>query len=938
VLRRLLIHRPPLWALLILASAVFLTAWGGIEFTRVTEGWVAAIWVSNAIVLAFLLRSPTARWPWYVATGCIANLAANLLSGDAPATGFLLAACNTAEILLAAAPLRRWWGPDADLSRPSTLLPLAALAVVAGPAVSAALASAGLATLAGVPFLEVWRVWFLANGLGMMVFAPLFLTLPLTNPFAGLERRTVVRAVSVLAACAAVTVLVFAHESYPFLFLALPPLVWAAFVLGCAGAAAAITLAAAIAIGMTVAGHGPLHPAVGISLSERTVLLQAFLASAVLVAVPVATALAERRRLAGALRESEARHRLLADNSSDLIVLKHTLDGPRRYVSAACRAILGYEPEELAAIPPAELVHPEDVDALRRLYGTLAPARPQVACTFRMRHRDGRWVWMEFVYKLTLDPDTEAPVVVGTGRDVTHRKRNEAAVAAALDRAKAAARAKSTTFLATMSHEIRTPLTAVIGMADLLGERALDAEAGRYVEAIRGAGRQLLSMVNDILDFQRLDAGRMRLHERDFDLASVIDSVASVLRPVAVEKGLSLELSVTPDVPPLRGDPVRLKQILFNLLGNAIKFTAGGVVELRCAVGERADGRIDLRAEVRDTGIGIERGQLASLFQPFTQLDDSSSRRFGGTGLGLAISKQIVELMGGRIGCRSRPGEGSTFWIEVPLARGETTDVAVADASASAPATPPLDILLAEDAPLNRQLLGDLLGHRGHRVTMSENGAEFLERAGARRFDVLLVDIQMPVLDGEEAIRSLRRREGPNRATSAVALTANVMEDDRRRYLEAGFDAVLHKPIAFADLLGELARLAGRKRSAAEAVGRPEKVAAGRPSTVDWSFVEATLAGLGEAAAEDFLGQALADARKGLADLRHPALGGGDRARLAHRLKGTARSFGLVGLGDAAEAIELAAKSGRDVSPGLDRYAAALELTAEQLADRPPAS
>ena len=287
--------------------------------------------------------------------------------------------------------------------------------------------------------------------------------------------------------------------------------------------------------------------------------------------------------------------------------------------------------------------------------------------------------------------------------------------------------------------------------------------------------------------------------------------------------------------------------------------------------------------------------------------------------------------MGGRIGCESRPGEGSLFWFELPLARG----AAEAARTAAEPArAPPLAILLAEDAPLNRQLLTDMLRRHGHRATVAGDGAEFLERAREERFDVLLVDIQMPVLDGEEAVRSLRGRAGPNRAAPTVALTANVMDGDRRRYLEAGFDAVLHKPVAWDELFATLARLA-RGRAPPAPDGPPgEGPAAPDAPPVDWRFVAAALGGLPRAEADGYLAQALADAREGLAGLGDPALDPRARARLAHRLKGTARSFGLRAIGAAAEAVERA--GGGELGPALRRYAAALEATAEHLAGVPP--
>ncbi len=524
--------------------------------------------------------------------------------------------------------------------------------------------------------------------------------------------------------------------------------------------------------------------------------------------------------------------------------------------------------------------------------------------------------------------------------EVAERRQTEAELMVARSVAEEIGHTKSA-FLASMSHELRTPLTAVLGMADLLADEHLDENASRYVAAIRRSGRQLLAIVNDILDFQRLEAGRLPLHEIDFKLDEVLEDVRSAMLPMAHERSVILTVAPPADIV-VRGDAVRLKQILFNLVGNALKFTMRGRVDVLVELEDRPQGGLNLCIEVRDTGIGISTQDLGLLFQPFMQADGSTSRRFGGTGLGLTICKQLVLLMGGSITCESRPGEGSTFRFEVPLARGKVPVPLRSGASAAAEA--PLDILLAEDALLNRQLLADVLGRRGHRLVVAEHGAEFLERASERRFDVLLVDIQMPVLGGEEAIRDLRRSDGPNRDTPAVALTANVMDDDRARYLRAGFDAVQHKPIAPGELFATLASLAesGRARRAATeadvrgsvgmAAGDEQGVTPEVAPAVDWSFVAMVLESMPPAAARDFLVRALADAREGLGDFGDPSLGADGQRRLAHRLKGTARSFGLVAVGDAAEAVEHAAKDGLDIQSSLARYLAALDATARELA------
>jgi signal transduction histidine kinase len=304
------------------------------------------------------------------------------------------------------------------------------------------------------------------------------------------------------------------------------------------------------------------------------------------------------------------------------------------------------------------------------------------------------------------------------------REAGEAAEAARRE-AERSGRAKGD-FLATMSHEIRTPVTGLLGMAGLLEAEELSARQRRYLKAILTSGRQLLHIINDILDFSRFEAGKVELEAADFRLADVLEDVASVMTPQAAEKGLALELDTDEGLPPvLRGDPTRLRQVLFNLVGNALKFThRGGII---VSVGHRPEdeeGRVRLRVEVRDTGIGIPKEKQAALFRPFVQAEGSTARVYGGSGLGLAISKRLVEAMGGAIGVESVPGVGSCFWFEAPLGVGDEAALAAAPEAADLAGVRPLRVLLAEDIELNRDLLGEMLGRHGHEVVFAEDGGE----------------------------------------------------------------------------------------------------------------------------------------------------------------------------------------------------------------------
>jgi PAS domain S-box-containing protein len=497
-----------------------------------------------------------------------------------------------------------------------------------------------------------------------------------------------------------------------------------------------------------------------------------------------------------ALEESRVKLQTIIDNSVDVIAVF----GPGRtfeYLSRSCEQQSGYTVEDFTS-GRASLSHPGDESIVAE-----ALAREDAGGdgeTFRYRgvRKDGAVIWLERRARKVYGQDGAVRYIVTVTRDISEEVRHEremAAASAALEKAKVAAEVASVAksqFLATMSHELRTPMTGVMGMLDLLKGSTLDGEQARFANVAYESAENLLTILNDILDFSKIEAGQLKIEPEPFALRTEIEKVTSLLAPVAHRKGTSLRTTIDAALPDrLTGDAARIRQVLFNLVGNAVKFTSEGLVSV--GVSAQPHGRV--RLEVRDTGIGIPQASLALLFQPFVQADGSSRRKAGGTGLGLAISKSLVEAMGGRIGVESEEGRGSLFWVELPLKAAEEVQAAALPRTADAKPRRRFDILVAEDHPVNQQLLSALLKREGHAATIVGNGALAVEAIQRRAFDLVLMDVQMPVLDGIAATRAIRALAGPPAQIPIVAITANALRGDMENYLAAGMTGYVSKPI-----------------------------------------------------------------------------------------------------------------------------------------------
>ena len=508
-------------------------------------------------------------------------------------------------------------------------------------------------------------------------------------------------------------------------------------------------------------------------------------------------------------------------------------------------------------------------------------------------------------------------------------------------RAENATRAKGD-FLAVMSHEIRTPLNSIIGFADLLNEdRALCDEQRRQVGLIQSAGNMLLTVVNDLLDFSKIEARRIELVPEPFALETLIDNSVSIVRGTAEAKGLDLRVAIDPSLSPyLRGDEDRLRQVLLNLLNNAVKFTAKGFVALSVEkAGDERDGE-RIRFSVSDTGPGVEPQRHKQLFRPFFQADASITRRYGGTGLGLSISKRLIELMGGRIDFESEPGAGSTFWFLVTLPRAAKPDTLGRSAAPSTTASG-AHILLVEDLPMNQEMAKAMLIRAGHSVDIAGDGEVAVRRVQEERYDLVLMDIQMPKMDGITATRLIRLLPGAPSKLPILAMTANVLPAQVKEFLAAGMDGHIAKPVRQAELDAAIGAAIGPRAAEAAEVNSDSPADAILFDEAAFAEVREMLPpdrlrghvenlsrdAVAVAEAAERLGRG-SEASEGVTQAREIVVQG------AHKIVSQAGMLGLLRLSNAARSLEQAIRQDQDVTDVRDRFRAAAGDPALFLAPR----
>jgi two-component system, sensor histidine kinase and response regulator len=603
-------------------------------------------------------------------------------------------------------------------------------------------------------------------------------------------------------------------------------------------------------------------------------------------------------------RRSALAQRALLDSVLDNVdahVYMKDRAGRFRYVNAKAATAIGIPAEQVIGLRDREAMPPAQADAFAEGDEAVFADHRRHAGQVAFMHHDGS-VHQMWSVRVPVQIDGETSLL-GVATDVTELHQLKA-------QADAANRAKSD-FLSNMSHEIRTPMNSIIGMSHLARQIAAEPRLRDYLDKIHHAGQHLLGIINHLLDFSKIEAGKMELEQRDFPLEQLMRNVGAQLGEAAAAKGLQLRFEVAPGLQrSLRGDPLRLEQVLINFVGNAIKFSERGQVMVRALPLGEGGGRVMVRFEVRDEGCGIDPAELSKLFTPFHQGDTSTTRRHGGTGLGLVISKQLAELMGGTAGVESAPGRGSCFWFtaRLGLASGDGAGQAAPDAL-SAPAIRGVSILLVEDNLFSQQVGRELLEQAGAHVTVAGNGSDALDLLRQRRFDCVLMDVQMPVMDGLEATRRIRL-DPALRDLVVIAMTANAGTEDKNRCLAAGMDDFVTKPVVPGELAETVARSLARQPRPA-----PRPAPASAPAAPHASGAAAALLDM-SALSDNVGGDAekmrkyaflfLDTAREGLAEI-DVALAGGDLARVAavaHRIKSSARTVGANSFGAVCAELE----------------------------------
>ncbi len=651
----------------------------------------------------------------------------------------------------------------------------------------------------------------------------------------------------------------------------------------------------------------------------------------------------ELKQVERELKESEKRHKALFESAPDGIIVADVETGHYIHVNPSICKRLGYSEEEIKALSQFRGIHPQgETDRIKHLFFMQARGEIDIAEDIPFVKKDGTICYFD-VNSVCVEIDG-IQRVIGLLRDITERKRAEEELKhinkqleASIERANVLVReatvanqAKSK-FLANMSHEIRTPMSAIIGFSDLLAGEKLTPEQIDYVNTIRDSGKKLLTIINDILDLSKIESGRLDTEIIECSLEKILTSISSMLRPKAAEKGLDFKILYKTKLPVnICTDSIRVHQCLTNLVSNAIKFTETGHVYVVVSM-EKIEDNPFIRFDVEDTGIGIPLDKHEVIFESFTQADSSTTRKFGGTGLGLTITKHLAQILGGSITLQSEPGKGSVFSLSIParidlesqppLGKDKPTEYTRHSSPDTAPQRYTGNILVAEDSPASQKLIKIILRKMGLQVTLVENGRQALHAATAHPFDLIFVDMQMPVMNGYDAVAALRKKR---LTTPIIALTANISKHDEQQCLDAGCDAYLTKPLDRNKLGEVLKRYLSPDQEIVAQTGEPQKndshghepPAKDNQSTrtpkniIDWNTLtnicdnEQVMMEISAAICEDTpkcIENILTAIRKKDSDTLK---------LYAHRIKGATAAIGAKSVSDKAAQLEHAGKTG----------------------------
>ena len=796
-----------LWVLALYACAVIGLSTFATTFTS-AHSTVAAFWPTNTLALAMMMRWSRSRRDDVLVLGLLAGLSSlsARIDGRIEGLGDLFSVIDVAQVSFASVLARRF-----ATSKYFTVGQGWRFLLAAGPApilTGSALAAAAAWGFGVKDWLHDGIVWLLAEFLSLVLLGPFLMTVSAD----GIARLRLgarwPEAAALFAVIATATLVAFSHSGIHLLFVVMPFALVAAFRFGVIGANIAVLLIACIGAVMTSRGLSPLAGARTSFAGADTLILQLFLATQSLTAIPVASAVDQRNYL---VRMAQKRTVELSSLNASLVEAKiaadlaetiadtghwtHEFPTERHVWSAGTFRIFGLpQTDEPPSIEETiSYFKAEDRDRIRGLLETCQNEKRGFAFESELTRPDGSTCLVRVKAEF-LAMENGRSALFGVMRDITEQKALEAELRTAKVMAERAADAK-TAFLANMSHEIRTPLNCVIGFSSLIVEAPeLSDPTRERAHLVKEASYALLSVVNDILDYSKIEAEGVVLSPEPVILPDLLADALKIMEEGLHRKGLDFELKVEGLERALLLDPVRVRQVVFNLMGNAQKFTDKGSITLEAQ--ERPEGFIEV--SISDTGVGIPKERLTQIFDRFEQADNSIARRFGGTGLGLPICKAIINAMDGEMGVESTPGVGSRFWFRIPLVLAAAEQQAERSSATDLALLSDLRMLYADDNASNRALLKAVLESAGAQVECVENGALAIERCAQTRFDLIFLDVHMPVMDGLEAARGLRAM---GITTPIVAVTADVLPDSLDLCRDAGMSDFLAKPYTPIDLL-----------------------------------------------------------------------------------------------------------------------------------------